>query len=207
MAKLFVTNKDESARIFKSNILEAFTKVHWSVPLWVYVPVSVYFLYRSYFMLDLRIEVIGLMFVAGALFWTFAEYILHRFLFHYHPTTELGKRISFMFHGVHHDYPNDSLRLVMPPSVSLPLAALFYLIFRFALGYGLAAPFMSGFLVGYLFYDITHYALHHFGIRKKFWLDLKQHHMKHHYQNPDAGFGVSQSFWDLVFGTGYPKEK
>ena len=106
-----------------------------------------------------------------------------------------------MFHGVHHDYPNDSMRLVMPPSVSLPLAALFYLLFRLIMGPVNVAPFFAGFLLGYLFYDITHYALHHFAIKKKFWLDLKQHHMKHHYKSPDEGFGVSQSWWDTVFRT------
>ena len=27
-----------------------------------------------------------------------------------------------MIHGVHHDHPNDPLRLVMPPAASIPLA-------------------------------------------------------------------------------------
>ena len=206
MAKLFVSNKDESARIFKNDILEFFTKVHWSVPLWIYVPVTAYFLYRSYVLIGLSISTIFILFIAGAFFWTFAEYVLHRFVFHFHPTTDFGRRINFMFHGVHHDYPNDSLRLVMPPSVSIPLAAIFYLLFRIVLGYYLVSPFFTGFIVGYLFYDITHYALHHFAIKKKFWLELKQHHMKHHFRDPEAGFGVSQSLWDIVFSTRFKSE-
>jgi len=201
MAKLFVSNKDESARIFKSDFLEKFTKVHWSVPLWLFVPITGYFLFRSYAWLGVSIPMIILLFIAGAFVWTFTEYMLHRFLFHYHPTSKLGKRLIFMFHGVHHDYPNDSMRLVMPPSVSLPLAALFYLLFRLILGPVNVAPFFAGFLLGYLFYDITHYALHHFGIKKKFWLELKQHHMNHHFKSPEEGFGVSQSWWDTIFRT------
>ena len=34
--------------------------------------------------------------------------------------------MHFIIHGVHHDHPNDKLRLVMPPAVSIPLAALFF---------------------------------------------------------------------------------
>jgi hypothetical protein len=36
MAKLYVSNKDESARLFKNGILEFFTHVHWSVPIIVW---------------------------------------------------------------------------------------------------------------------------------------------------------------------------
>ena len=64
-------------------------------------------------------------------------------------------------HGVHHDHPNDPMRLVMPPSVSVPLSALFYLAFYFVLGSTYALAFGAGFLGGYLLYDMTHYHLHH----------------------------------------------
>ncbi len=209
MAKLFVSNdQDASARIFKSDFLEKFTRVHWSVPLWIFVPIILYFVYRSYSILFLNPLTIILYILIGMFIWTLTEYSLHRWLFHYHPTSDVGKRLIFMFHGVHHDYPSDKWRLVMPPSVSLPLATIFYiffyLIFKFVIGMPwLTAPFFAGFLIGYLFYDITHYALHHFRLRKKFWLNLKKHHTKHHFSNPDLGFGVSNSFWDVIFRTGY----
>ena len=35
--------------------------------------------------------------------------------------------MHFIIHGIHHDHPNDRMRLVMPPAVSIPLAALFLL--------------------------------------------------------------------------------
>jgi sterol desaturase/sphingolipid hydroxylase (fatty acid hydroxylase superfamily) len=63
---------------------------------------------------------------------------------------------------------------------------------------------MSGFLTGYLFYDMTHFAIHHFNIHNKFWLLLKKHHMKHHYQDSSRGFGVSSSVWDKIAGTDFP---
>jgi sterol desaturase/sphingolipid hydroxylase (fatty acid hydroxylase superfamily) len=112
-----------------------------------------------------------------------------------------------MFHGVHHDYPNDTKRLVMPPSVSIPLAAGFFFLFNVLLGNIFVAPFFIGFITGYLFYDISHYAIHHFNMHNKFWLVIKNHHMRHHYQSPGLGFGVSSPLWDVILRTGYDAKK
>ena len=54
---------------------------------------------------------------------------------------------------------------------------------------------------------MTHYAVHHFNIHNKFWLALKKHHLRHHYQNPELGYGVSSPMWDYVVGTNFPKTK
>ena len=207
MSKLYVSNKDETARMFKSDFLEVFSKVHWSVPLYIYVPVIAYLFYLS--IIDYKVpalDIIGLI-VAGLFIWTITEYLLHRFIFHFHTTSDFGKRITFMFHGVHHDYPNDTKRLVMPPSVSIPLAIGFFFLFAAILGDISVAPFFIGFIGGYLFYDISHYAIHHFNMHSKFWLVIKNHHMRHHYKDPELGFGVSSPFWDVIFRTGYDVQK
>ena len=207
MSKLYVSNKDETARMFKSDFLEVFSKVHWTVPLFIYVPVIGYLFYLT--IVDYKVpalEVFGLI-VAGLFIWTITEYLLHRFIFHFHTTSDFGKRITFMFHGVHHDYPNDTKRLVMPPSVSIPLAIGFFFLFAAILGDISVAPFFIGFIGGYLFYDISHYAIHHFNMHSKFWLVIKNHHMRHHYKDPELGFGVSSPFWDVIFRTGYDVQK
>lgn len=205
MTKNFVSNKDVTVRMFKSDFFEALSKVHPSVPVIIFLPVISYFLYRSISLFEMPYyKILGLMLV-GIFVWTFIEYILHRFIFHYKPSSEFGEKIHFIFHGVHHDYPMDSKRLVMPPSVSIPLAALFYFIFLELIGYISVNPFFVGFLTGYLFYDITHYAIHHFNIHNKFWLFLKKHHMRHHFQDPGKGFGVSSPLWDDIIGTNFPK--
>jgi sterol desaturase/sphingolipid hydroxylase (fatty acid hydroxylase superfamily) len=207
MSKLYVSNKDETARMFKSDFLEAFSKVHWSVPLFIYVPVIGYLFYLA--IVDYKVsalEIFGLI-VAGLFIWTITEYLLHRFVFHFHTTSDFGKRITFMFHGVHHDYPNDTKRLVMPPSVSIPLATGFFFLFKAILGDISVASFFIGFITGYLFYDISHYAIHHFNMHSKFWLVIKNHHMRHHYQSPELGFGVSSPLWDKILKTGYDAKK
>lgn len=203
MAKNYVSNKDETVRMFKSDFLEAFSRVHYTVPLYIYVPVILYLLYRAVFVFNLQFLTIASMVIVGVFVWTLTEYTLHRFVFHYQPSSDLGKRLHFIMHGVHHDYPNDSKRLVMPPSVSIPLAVFFYVLFSFIMGSIFVAPFFVGFLIGYLFYDITHYAVHHFNMHSKFWLAIKNHHMKHHYQDSSKGYGVSSPLWDIIIGTNF----
>ena len=53
---------------------------------------------------------------------------------------------------------------------------------------------------------MTHYAIHHYNFKSKFWLDLKQHHMRHHYLDAHNGFGVSSKFWDLIFRTTFRRK-
>ena len=207
MAKNFVSNKDETVRMFKSDFMESLSRVHPSVPLIIFVPVILYMLYLSIF--DYKISffsIVGLI-VFGLFIWTITEYLLHRFIFHLELKGKIGARIHFIFHGVHHDYPSDSRRLVMPPSVSIPLATLFFFLFKFLIGDIFVFPFFAGFLVGYLFYDITHYAIHHFNMHSKFWLAIKNHHIKHHYQDPAKGYGVSSPIWDYIFKTHYPTKE
>ncbi|MCC7232165.1 MAG: sterol desaturase family protein [Bacteroidia bacterium] len=206
MAKNFISNKDETVRMFKNNLLESLSHIHYTVPLFIFVPVILYFLYQSVFVFGLSFLTIAGYLLFGLIVWTFTEYALHRFVFHWMPPGKLGARMHFVFHGVHHDYPSDSKRLVMVPTVSIPLAALFYFLFWLWLGTVYVAPFFIGFIAGYLFYDMTHYAIHHYNFKSKFWLDLKHHHMLHHYKDMNNGYGVSSKFWDLVFRTTFRKD-
>jgi sterol desaturase/sphingolipid hydroxylase (fatty acid hydroxylase superfamily) len=203
MPKLYVSNQDESARLFKSDFLEKFTHVHWSVPILLYVPASIYFLTRPF---EAVLGVGILLFLIGVLTWTFTEYMLHRFVFHYQPSTALGKRVHFLAHGVHHDYPNDSSRLVMPPSVSLPLAVLFYVLFSMVLPAGYLPVFFAGFLLGYVCYDTIHYATHHAPMKGKLGGWLRRHHLRHHYMDDERAFGVSTPLWDYLFRTMHERE-
>ena len=140
--------------------------------------------------------------------WTITEYLLHRFIFHYQPTSKLGLRIHFIFHGVHHDYPKDAKRLVMPPSAGIPLAILFYFLFSlFFKNTGYLYTFFSGFLAGYLCYDMVHYAIHHYNFKSSIMKRVKQHHMLHHYSDATKGYGVSSSLWDIIFRSGFLKKK
>ncbi|MCS6808994.1 MAG: sterol desaturase family protein [Bacteroidota bacterium] len=194
----FVSNKDETVRLFNNPLLEYFSHIHPATPLVTFIPVALITAYLS--IQDVGgLPTCGL-FAIGILFWTLTEYILHRWVFHYHPKSELGQKVHFLIHGVHHDYPRDSTRLVMPLLVSVPLAALFYSAFVFALQQYANGAF-CGFIVGYMLYDSIHYATHHLPMKGKIGRFLKTYHMRHHYQDSDTAYGVSSPLWDYIIGT------
>lgn len=207
MAKNFVSNSTESVRMFKSDFMEFFSRVHWTVPMITYIPVVLFFIYRSFFVAHTSGLLFAGMFVTGLLSWTLFEYIMHRWIFHFVPKSKLGLRLHFIFHGVHHDYPNDMKRLVLPLSVSVPLAFGVYFALRAFMPPMYLYPFFSAFVLGYIFYDTVHYALHHFNFKGEIWKKIKKHHMLHHYQDASKGFGVSSELWDKVLNSGFPKKK
>jgi sterol desaturase/sphingolipid hydroxylase (fatty acid hydroxylase superfamily) len=199
MAQRYVSNKNESVRMFESDLLEFFTHIHPVTPLVIYVPMTAWMIYLAAQRGLSALSIAGLV-VCGLAIWSLVEYTMHRFVFHYEPTSSWGKRLHFMVHGVHHDYPQDASRLVMPPIVSLPLAVIFYALFHIIFR-GLAPAAFAGLLIGYLFYDMLHYATHHLPMKSGVWLFLKRYHLRHHYQDDHAGYGVSSPLWDHVFGT------
>jgi sterol desaturase/sphingolipid hydroxylase (fatty acid hydroxylase superfamily) len=196
-----IHNKGQ-AKLFQSQYLEYLTKTHPLVIWGMYVPVLVLFPYYAVNSLNIPVlQVLGI-FLGGMFFWTFTEYILHRFAFHYHPETERGKRINYVLHGNHHEYPRDKERLFMPAAPSLIIASMFFMVFFAVLG-KFAFPFFPGFMFGYLIYGSMHYAIHAWNPPFKWMKPLWRNHHLHHYKHGDLGFGVSSTLWDHVFGTMY----
>jgi len=200
MSKLFVSTKNETVRMFESNFMEFFSHVHPATPVILYGPIIGLMLYLALVRNHLSLLVVFLFFVVGILVWTLLEYVIHRYVFHYQPKTRVGKLLHFIMHGVHHDYPNDATRLVMPPIISVPLAVVFYLVFMLTLG-RFAPAALAGFGFGYVCYDTIHYATHHFSMKRGIWRWLKQYHLRHHYHDDHAGYGVSSPLWDYIFKT------
>ena len=203
----YISNSSNSIRRFRNNILEGLSKVSFYVPLLVYIPVIIYLSWHALFEVQLSVTYFIAFVLSGLFVWSFTEYILHRFVFHFYPTADWLKRIHFIFHGVHHDYPNDAKRLVMPPSASIPLAIGFYFLFKVIFPAHIYDAFFIGFIGGYLAYDMMHYALHHANFKSGIWKKLKQHHMLHHYSDATKGFGVSSNFWDKILGSNFLKKK
>jgi 4-hydroxysphinganine ceramide fatty acyl 2-hydroxylase len=200
MERAYVSTSTASVRMFKNEFVEFCSKVHPAVPLVIYLPFVAVMLYVARWHNQLPVLTIVGLFVLGMLLWTLFEYVVHRFVFHYEPKSRLGKRLHFIIHGVHHDYPNDARRLVMPPSVSIPVAFVMY--FLFAALFGRFAPVLSaGFAFGYVCYDSMHYATHHFSAKRGVFAWLKRYHLHHHFKDDARGYGISSPLWDYVFGT------
>jgi sterol desaturase/sphingolipid hydroxylase (fatty acid hydroxylase superfamily) len=185
--------------MFESRLLDALSRVHPAVPVLIFVPAIVLMTAWSLSQVSV-LETAGLI-LAGYALWTLFEYWLHRLVFHFEPENGLGARMHWIIHGVHHDHPNDPMRLVMPPAVSVPLgAAVFGLMYLLA-GHRYAPGLGAGFFTGYLVYDLMHYYLHHFTPRGPLGRMLRERHMRHHFQDDTKGFGISAPYWDDVFRT------
>jgi 4-hydroxysphinganine ceramide fatty acyl 2-hydroxylase len=187
--------------MFDNPVLEWGSRVHPVVPPLIYLPVIGFLLLRAISHENLAVGSVFGVFALGILAWSLTEYLLHRFVFHLEPDSRWGRQVHFIIHGVHHDFPHDPMRLVMPPSVSVPLAIGFWFLFRVALGPAWALPAFAGFLLGYLIYDMAHYHMHHHRSKNRLSLALRRYHYRHHFQQSDRGFGVTTPMWDRVFRT------
>jgi sterol desaturase/sphingolipid hydroxylase (fatty acid hydroxylase superfamily) len=203
-----INHDEEPIRLFKSDFMEFFTHISPVVVTIIWLPIIIYFFVKSVTanVPGISLIYIPVAYIVGLFFWTFTEYTLHRFLFHFKPRNPTQERISFLFHGVHHAQPQCKTRLVMPPIVSIPMALIMYGLIYLVMGVIIKAPYwiaplFSAMLLGYLIYDLTHYATHHLPMRSGYLRYLKRYHMKHHYKTWESRFGVTSPLWDKVFGT------
>ncbi len=194
------TTQKRSDRLFKNKFLESLTRTHIAVPLTIFYGSAIGLVGASLYYGMIAPMANLWLFLAGFLFLTFVEYLVHRFAFHINTDTPAKARFQHTFHGVHHDYPRDKSRLAMPPVASVVLATIFFFVYKFFLGsYGF--PFTAGFLAGYATYLVVHYSVHAFRPPNNFLRILWVHHAIHHYKEPEAAFGVTSPFWDHIFRT------
>ncbi|QPG76951.1 hypothetical protein FOA43_004345 [Brettanomyces nanus] len=189
-----------SAQLF-GNFLEPISLTPWWVIPILWLPVNMYIFYQGFTHLSPFVSIP--IWLVGLLAWTLIEYCMHRFLFHIDrllPENQIAFTVHFLMHGVHHFLPMDRMRLVMPPALFVVLATPFYKIVFAVFPYYVACSAFAGGSLGYILYDMTHYALHHAKLPAIF-KTIKASHLEHHYKNYQLAFGVTTTFWDKVFGT------
>lgn len=191
---------NKGTKVFNNPVLEKLSRTHISVPLTLFSIYSGALLYYSITNTVLSMVTTVSLFVLGLLAFTLIEYLTHRYVFHMDTYTELRKKIQYLFHGVHHEYPKDKTRLAMPPIASVTLATALLLIFRLVMG-DLVFSFLPGILMGYAEYLFVHYILHAYQPPKNGFKILWIHHGIHHYKNPEKAYGVSSPLWDYIFRT------
>ncbi len=197
-----IQQKQTSGVLFENPLLERLSKSSPLLTILTYGSVILVFIYLhvAYGPSQPLSQIIAV-YVSGTLFWTFAEYIIHRYVFHWITESRFVKRFHYSVHGYHHEFPKDDTRVFMPPVAGIILSSLFLGFYCLILGnYGFI--FSAGFINGYLLYSGVHYSTHNFKPPKKRWMKkLWRHHNLHHYRFPDKAFGVSSPLWDYVFGT------
>lgn len=202
------TVKNAEGHVFKNGKLELLSKAPPSVSASLYLFLVVLLLSIAIVKGQNSLGGNLLIFFTAVCFWTLFEYLAHRYFFHidhYFPRSGIARRIAFIFHGIHHEHPRDTHRLLMPPVPGFLIIGILYTIGLIILGIRVYA-FLAGFLTGYLLYTYVHYKSHVAPV-PPFLKSQYRHHALHHFKYPDKAFGVSSPFWDWVFGTLPPKSE
>jgi len=187
-----------AARIFDNAALERMTFAGPLLPTLVYLPMGLALLWYAR-RAGAPAPRLAEAYLLGLLAWTAFEYLMHRFVFHHTPSTPFGVVVQYLIHGVHHAYPADDRRWMIPIGASLPIAAAIVALASLAGAVGIAAA--GGFMHGYLVYDVIHHEVHRTTNTSRLMRALRAQHMRHHYATPDREFGVSSPLWDAVFRT------
>lgn len=201
MTRLKTSLNVDHPRLFQNRSLEKLTHTHIAVPISIFIIFSSFLLCFSFACTNLGPSLILILFFAGMISFTLVEYVMHRFLYHINSTNNKKiRRLQYLIHGVHHDYPKDKSRLAMPPVLSVFIALLLlfstYMLFNeFALAY------LPGFVMGYTTYLFIHYSVHAYRPPKNKLRILWIHHSIHHYKDSGKAFGVSSPLWDYIFRT------
>jgi 4-hydroxysphinganine ceramide fatty acyl 2-hydroxylase len=198
--------KHEGTKILSDNpLIEKVTRTNTAVPITLYYLLGAIFLLIGIAYAKTGIIQSIALFFGGFLLFTFLEYAMHRWLFHMSTHTPFRKRIQYIMHGVHHEYPKDKDRLSMPIPASLFILFGLFLLFYILLHTSVFA-FLAGVMYGYSTYLLVHYMVHAYAPPKNFMKVLWNNHAIHHYRGSNDSFGVSSPLWDYVFGT-MPKKK
>lgn len=189
-----------SAQLFQNPVLERLSHTHIALPVGIFALTTVLSLYYGITHGFMSGAAAFGLFLLGLLAFTFAEYAVHRYLYHIPATTPGRTKFQYTMHGVHHEYPKDKTRLAMPPIITVFVSSLLFFIFRLAFG-SYAFGLLGGFTFGYATYLFVHYAIHAYSPPKNFLKVWWTHHSQHHYRQDEVAFGVSSTLWDHIIGT------
>ena len=155
----------------------------------------------------------ALAWLLGVSFWTWLEYLVHRFILH--GVFPDGPRLQHVLHRLfdhlhvkHHERPWDGnhingtikdtgpfllpaflLALVLPPRPRFFLA------------------FLCGLTQAYVAEEWVHYSVHFHHFANPYFRYIRRHHLYHHSQRGrDVGFGLTSGAWDVVYDTRIPED-
>jgi sterol desaturase/sphingolipid hydroxylase (fatty acid hydroxylase superfamily) len=155
---------------------------------------------------DATLLSVGSGFAGGVLFWTFFEYVLHRWMLHNRSTPFWKKYFWEALHKEHHllHTMQDKDHHGIHPRISLPINLAVLLVFGFGPAWLLA--FAAGWVFGYLAYEGLHWVFHGFErgrgpLRIKHLQWLCDMHEVHHLVDARRNYGFVTMLWDRVFRT------
>lgn len=179
MKHKFETSRRGPTRLFKSDFLERLSRVHFAVPLFIYVRIIYFFSEQAFIQMGLTIPVFAGFLAGGVLVWMLTAYVWHQTVSHFKRTSTIIRGVNTLLQGMHEQAPEDDRRVMISPFVSIPLAIGAYYLFAIVLPDDYLYAFYPGFLAGYLVYDLTHYAFHQVDIKLARWKQLRRNHFRH----------------------------
>ena len=138
----------------------------------------------------------------GIVFWSFFEYVTHRWVYHIDFKNKKVKWLFETFHIHHHTVPTDYRVLNAGLLMIYPLFFLFSgIFFLFTWDIGLTAWISLGAISYYYFYENIHYFIHYKEYSKGYLRNIQLFHLYHHYRNWTKNFGNTTTLWDKILGT------
>ena len=139
--------------------------------------------------------------VLSLLYWSFAEYIIHRYFFHLNTRFKTLNYMIGSFHLYHHKNPDD-LQVIN----SGWFTALFGLFLHGSIFYLITGSMkytyslIAGTLIVYYYYEWIHYLVHQKVYESGIMKYYQDFHLTHHVK-PKKNFGQITPIWDYVFNT------
>lgn len=192
-------NQKKTILLFQNPFLEKLSHSNALMVIAILAFISLVFFIVSAIKVHLSILIQLTLFFVGFLFFTLAEYLIHRFVFHSGEYTNTQKW-QFKIHGIHHATPQDKERLTLPLLLAIVISAVFFFLYWIVMGQ-YSYFFFPGFLFGYASYLTVHYLIHTRRPPRNIFRFLWKHHQIHHHKNDNQAFGVTTPLWDIVFRT------
>jgi sterol desaturase/sphingolipid hydroxylase (fatty acid hydroxylase superfamily) len=144
--------------------------------------------------------------LGGVAFWTWLEYMVHRYILHAAFPDGPGlrhwtHRLFDHLHVEHHERPwdgnhiNGTLKDTAPFVAPMAMASAF-----FPPHTGFA--FLAGMLQAYLAEEWVHHSVHFYHFHNVYFRYIKRHHLYHHSRaGSEVGYGLTSAVWDAAYGT------
>jgi cyclopropane-fatty-acyl-phospholipid synthase len=149
-------------------------------------------------------------YAGGVVAWTLVEYLVHRYVLHgrFPDGPRLVQKFAHRYfdplHWEHHKHPWDGEHISGRIQDTAPFSALFVAL-AFLAPLPTAPMFMAGLLQAYIVEEWVHHSVHYYHFGGAYFRYIQRHHRFHHSPvGENVAFGLTNGFWDAVFGTRIP---
>jgi hypothetical protein len=146
-------------------------------------------------------------FLLGVAAWTLLEYLVHRRILHGRFPDGPGLLQHFLhkyfdhLHWEHHKRPWDGNHINGTIRDTLPFAGPIALV-SFLAPVDTLPAFVAGLLQAYVVEEWVHHSVHFYQFDNLYFRYIKRHHLYHHSpKGMNIAFGLTNGFWDIVYGT------